>query len=205
MCHQFILLYLPLVLHQEVDVVQSVHQAMLLVGVDFKGLATTRCLVGHGLGGQIHFHLGFGIGGDAFEQFLQKALAHHNGQHEVVQLVVLVDIGKEAGDNHAEAIPGDGPGSMFAAGARAEVLTGHEDAATVGGVVQHKVLVQSSISIVAPVAEEVVAEELLLAGGGFEETSRDDLVGIYVLQREGRILSVSTFSSGRVTQVEVMM
>ena len=158
---------------------------MLLVGINFEGLATARCLVGHGLGGQVHFHLSLGVGSDAFEQFLQETFAHHDGKHEVVQFVVLVNIGKEAGDNYAEAISGDGPGSMFAAGARTEVLAGHKDAAAIGRVVQYEVLVQCAVGVLAPVAEEVVTKELLLAGSRLKETGGDNLVSIHVLQRKG--------------------
>ena len=74
---------------------------------------------------------------------------------------------------------------MLARRARAEILACHEDATAVGGVVEHEVLVGRAVSIVAPVAEQVVAKELLLAGGSLEETGRDDLVGIDVLQRKG--------------------
>ena len=74
---------------------------------------------------------------------------------------------------------------MLTAAARAEVLACHEDLSAVGGVIQHKIRVQGSVRTVTPVAEKVVAKELLIADGCFQEAGRDDLVGIYVLQRQG--------------------
>ena len=158
---------------------------MLLVGVDVEAFATAGGKVGDSLIGQVHTYLGFGIGGDGVEEFLQEAFAHHNREHEVVQLVLLVDVGEEAADDHAEAIARQRPGGMFAATARTEVLARHEDAAAVRGIVQHKVRVQRAIGMVTPVAEEVVAKELLVPRRGFQEAGGDDLVGVYVLQRQG--------------------
>ena len=39
--------------------------------------------------------------------------------------------------------------------------------------------------MIAPVTEQVLAEETLLTRRGFQETCRDDLVGIDILQRKG--------------------
>jgi len=119
---------------------------------------------------------------DAVEQLLQERLAHHHGQDEVVQLVVLVDVGEERADYHTEAVARDGPRGVLAAGAGAEVLARHEYASAVSRIVQHKVLLQRAVLVVPPVAEEVVAEALLV--GGLEEARGDNLVCVHVLQRE---------------------
>ena len=54
---------------------------------------------------------------------------------------------------------------MFTTGARTEVLACHEDAALVLGIVEDEILNNSAVCVVAPVAKQVVAIELLLLGG----------------------------------------
>ena len=170
-----------LVLHQEVDVVKTVHQAMLLVAVDVEVLRVACGFVGDRLPGQIHLDLGLRVVLDALEEFSKEYLAHLDREHEVIELVVLMDIGKERRDDHSEAIAGNSPGGMFAAGARAEILAGHQYAARVGRVVEYEVLVHAAVSLVAPVAEKVVAEEALLAGGSLQKSGGDNLVGVHIL------------------------
>ena len=63
-------------LHQEVDVVQAVHQAMLLVGIDFKRFALARRPVGDGLRGKVDHDFRLRVGIDAVEQLLQEGFAH---------------------------------------------------------------------------------------------------------------------------------
>lgn len=58
----------------------------------------------------------------------------------------------------------------------------YEDDATVRWVIHHEVWLWSSVGIITPVAEEVVAHTLLV--DGLEETGWDDLVCIYILQRK---------------------
>ena len=76
-------------------------------------LAVARCQVGYSLVGQVNPYLSFVVFVNAVEKFLQERLRNDNGQHEVVELVILVDVGKEAADNHPEAISCYGPGSML--------------------------------------------------------------------------------------------
>ena len=155
---------------------------MLFVRIDFKRLAPACRFVGDNLTGKIHFDFHLRIGIDAVEQLLQKRLAHHYGKNKVVQLVILVDIGKEARHHHAEAIVGNGPSGMFATGARTEVLAGHKNLSAIGGIVQHKIRIGRAVGTVTPVAEKVLPETF--AGCGLEKTGRNNLVGIDILQRE---------------------
>lgn len=74
------------------------------------------------------------------------------------------------------------PGSVLTGRTGAEVLASYEDDTTVRWVVHHEVWLWSSVGIVAPVAEEVVAHALFI--DGLEETGWDDLVCIYILQRK---------------------
>ena len=110
------------VLYQEVDIVQAVHQTMLLVGIDFKLLGFAGRLVGDGLFRQINLHLCLRVGIDGIEQLLKERFADDHRQHEVVQFVVLVDVGKETADHDPESISGDCPCGMFTAGTASEVL-----------------------------------------------------------------------------------
>ena len=103
------------ILNQEVDVIQTIHQTMLLVGIDLESLATSGCLVGHFLFGKIYFHFRLRISSNTAEQLLQELFAHHYRQYEVVQLVVLVDIRKETGDHDTEPIACNGPRCMLTA------------------------------------------------------------------------------------------
>ena len=118
---------LVLVFKEEVDVVERIHQAILLVAVDFESLAPTRSKVGDGLVWHIHLHLHLRILLDALEEFCQEFITYHYWQHEVVQLVVLVDVGKERGDDHAEAIARNCPSRMFTTRTRTEVLACHQN------------------------------------------------------------------------------
>ena len=159
---------------------------MLLVGVDFEGLAVARGLIGDGLGGEINGNERSGIGLDGCEKLAEERLADDDGEDKVVELVVLVDVGKEAAHDNADAVAGNGPCGMFAAGAGTEILTGNKDgAALIRRVVEHEVGVVGTVGTVTPVEEKVVAEKLLVAGGGLHEAGGDNLVGIDVLQREG--------------------
>ena len=107
--------YLVLVLDEEVDVVQAVHQAVFLVGVDFEMLAPACGLVRDGLAGEVNFDFCLRVSLDAGEELLEERLAHDYGKDEVVQLIVLVDVCEEARHDHPEAVVSDGPGGMFPA------------------------------------------------------------------------------------------
>ena len=104
---------------------------MLLVAIDFKVLALAGSKIGHGLVRKINLYLCLMILVDALEKFLQEFLAYHYWQHEVVQLVVLVDISEERADDYAEAGTCDSPGSVLTGRTRTEVLTCYEDDTTV--------------------------------------------------------------------------
>ena len=65
-----ICLYLIFIVQQEIDVVEGIHQTVLLVRVDFELLAVTGCQVGDCLVGHIDLDLGLWVGSDAGEEFL---------------------------------------------------------------------------------------------------------------------------------------
>ena len=106
---RFPCLYLILVFKQIVDIVETVDKALFLVAVDFKLLALACSEVGDSLVGQVNLYLHLRVLLNALKEFGEELLAHYHRQHEVVEFVVLVDVGKEAADNHAESITGDCP------------------------------------------------------------------------------------------------
>ena len=155
---------------------------MFLVAVDFEVLALAGSKIGHGLIRKIYLHLSLVILVNALEEFFQEFLAYYYWQYEVVQFVVLVNISKERADDYTEACTCDSPSSVLTGRTGTEVLASYEDDTTVRWVVHHEVWLWSSVGIVAPVAEEVVAHALLI--DGLEETGWYDLVCIYILQRK---------------------
>ena len=79
-----------MILYQEVDIVETVHQTMLLIAVDIEMLLTACSLVGHRLLRQIDLYLCLRIGLDALEQLSEETFADLYRQYEIVQFVVLV-------------------------------------------------------------------------------------------------------------------
>ena len=100
---------LCLIRQQVVDVIETVYQTVFFVGVDVEVLALARGLVGDGLGGQVDFDFCCRIGIDRVEKLGQERFAYDNRKDEVIQLVVFVDVGKEAADNHTESVFGNRP------------------------------------------------------------------------------------------------
>ena len=89
-----VLLDLGGVLQEEVDVIESIHQAILLVAIDVEGFAVACGEVGDSLVGYINAYLGLRISLYGVEQLLLELAAHNHGEHEAVEQVVAVDVGK---------------------------------------------------------------------------------------------------------------
>ena len=92
------------VLHEEVDIVQSVLQTMFLITVYLEMLTVPGGKVCDGLVGQINAHLCLVVFVDAVEEFFEESLRDDDRQHKVVELIVLVDIRKERTDDHPETV-----------------------------------------------------------------------------------------------------
>ena len=91
-------------------------------------------------------------------------------------------IGKERANDNPETIVGNGPCGMFTAGTTSEVLSGNKDDSRIRRIVEHEVCTGCSIGIVSPVAKQIVAHACLI--GSLEETGRDDLIGVNILERK---------------------
>ena len=129
------------VLHEEVDIVQSVLQTMFLITVYLEMLTVPGGKVCDGLVGQINAHLCLVVFVDAVEEFFEESLRDDDRQHKVVELIVLVDIRKERTDDHPETVACDGPCRMLTGGAGTEVLACHKDDSILKvGIVEHEVL-----------------------------------------------------------------
>ena len=59
---------------QIVNIVETVHEAVLLIAVDFKVLALASGQIGNGLVGQVDTNLGLGVGLDGSEEFGKELL-----------------------------------------------------------------------------------------------------------------------------------
>ena len=119
------------------------------------------------------------------EKLCKEFFAHDYRKDEIVELVVLVDICKEAGYDHAESVSGNGPCGVLTAGTGTEVLAGNENFTAVGRVVEYEIFLDVSILVVAPISEKIVTEEFLVSRCGFQKTRRNNLVGVDIFQRKG--------------------
>ena len=169
------------VFQEEVDVIEGIFKTIFLVAVDIEMLLEVAGRIGDGLVGEVNHHVHLRISLDVGKELLKEGFTDHNWKDEVIEFVLLVDIGKETAHDDAETVASNGPGGVFAARPATEVLACHENGARISGVVEHKVFLRA-VGVIAPVAEKIVAKARLV--GGFEETRRDDLVGVDVLQRE---------------------
>ena len=156
---------------------------MFLVAIDLKMFALACGFVCNRLVRQVNLHLCLMVLGNALEQLFKERFRNHYWQNKVVEFVVLVNVGKEAAYHHAEPISRNGPCCVLTRGARTEVLTSHKNDTTIRRVVKHEIFFRCSVSIISPVAEEVIAHAFLVCG--FKETRWYDLVCIYVFKRKG--------------------
>ena len=134
--------------------------------------------------GQVYFQFRVWVGFDGREDTIGKLGADRYGQDADVEAVVFEDIGKEARNHAPEAVVVDGPSCVLTARATPEVFAANQNFAGyafagVARVVQHKIGFWRIVGVVAPVAEEVVAEPFAL--GCFQKAGGNNLVGVDVL------------------------
>ncbi len=86
--------YLVLVFQKEVDVIETVLQAVFLIAVYLKLLAVARCLVKDGLVGQVNRNDGLWVLLSGRAQLGLELGCDDNGQHEAVEQVVAVYVGE---------------------------------------------------------------------------------------------------------------
>ncbi len=165
-----------LVLERETNVVETIEEAVaaervdrergvevagvsngLLVEVDGEPVARNRLRVAH----------------ERSDLIVGKG----DGEHAILEAVVVEDVGIGGGDNRAEAIVVKGPRSVFPRGATAEVMAGDEDGgAVVARLVELEVRIERAIVEITPVVEKEWAVASAL--NALEELFGNDLVSI---------------------------
>ena len=80
----------------------------------------------YGLIGKIHTYLRARGGKHCIKKFFQELIRDHHRKHKVVELIILMYIGKEARHYYAEPIVMYGPRGMFARGTATEILSGNK-------------------------------------------------------------------------------
>ena len=107
---------------QEVYVIVGVHQAILLVPVEFKLLGAPSCVVRYALVGHVNGKHCLRILGNSGKDLSQEILGHYHGEHEVVEFVLLVNVGKETAHHDTEPISRNRPSGMLTTGTTTKVL-----------------------------------------------------------------------------------
>src|SRR3954468_9532779 len=189
---RFVLLDLVGLEQREADVVEAVHEAVAAEGLHLEGDLFALRLDDH-LAVQVDGQLVAGEGVDFVEQRRDGLLRQHDGQQAVLERVVEEDVGEARGDQRAKAVLLDGPGSVFARGAAAEVAAGEQHGGTlVARLVQHEVRIRPAaggvlprlaVIEVAPRVEQVRTEAGL--ADRLEELLGNDRVGVDVLAVDG--------------------
>ena len=148
----------------------------------------TCCEVRDGLVGDIHLHLGFRVLLNRLEELLLKLAAHNNGQHEAIQQVVAMDVGKAVAYHHSRSKACNRPSCMLATRARAPVLPAYDDLVDAFAwslrelrLVHYEVWYWFAFSIIAKVVHECLAIELGVARGEGKITCRDDVIRVVVV------------------------
>ena len=103
------------VFQEKVDVIEGIFKTIFLVAVDVEMLLEVAGRVVDGLVWEVNHHVHLRIGLDVGKELLKEGFADHNWKDEVIEFVLLVDIGKETAHNDAETVAGNGPGGVFAA------------------------------------------------------------------------------------------
>src|SRR5438132_2297618 len=121
----------------------------------------------------------------AAEQLGDLLRQESHGDEPVLTAVREEDVRERRREDRAQPVPPEGPASVLARRAAAEVLPREEDARAPGvGAVELEVRVRATVGPEAPVVEQGGPEP-----GAFhplEELLRNDLVGVHVGARQGR-------------------
>lgn len=103
------------IFQEEVDIIEGIFKTVFLIAVDVEMLLEVAGRVGDGLIWEVNHHVHLRIGLDVGKELLKEGFADHNWKDEVIEFVLLMDIGKETAHNNAETVAGNGPGGVFAA------------------------------------------------------------------------------------------
>ena len=164
------------------EFVHAIEQAGLgkRVNRERDGLPAGQC---YGLGSQIHADFGTRGFLHQVEQSAVRLGIHDDRQQAILERIAAKDVGKGSGDDGPEAEASQRPGGVLAARPAAEVISSQENLGTlISGIIQHKIRFGRTVGVVAPVGKKIVAHAFLI--GRFQETRRDDLVGVNIVDRQ---------------------
>ncbi len=133
---------------------------MFFIWIDVEVLHVSGRQICYGLIGKIHTYLRARGGKHCIKKFFQELIRDHHRKHKVVELIILMYIGKEARHYYAESIVMYGPCGMFARGTAAEILSGDKNRTGISRVIEHKTVNLVSFLVESPVAEQIVTEPL---------------------------------------------
>ncbi len=129
---------------------------------------------------QVDRDLGLRIGPVSCQQLLVHLLAHHHGQEPVLQGVALENVGEGGRDDRPDPPADERPGRVLTRRTAAEVVACEQDLRALRGrEIERKVRLVRAIGVVAPVAEQALAEAILV--DHLQEARGDDLIGVDVL------------------------
>src|SRR6266849_4574020 len=172
-------------LHQgEPDVIEAVQQAVLTVRIDFEpdhAAVGTAYLLLFEVDGEARIGAALGI----VEQLFQIFRGHLDGQHAVLETIVVEDVA-ERGRNYAgDAEVLQRPGSVLTRRTATEIVAGDKNLGiAIGWFVEHKIRVLAAVVAVALLREQTLAEAGSLYG--LEVLLGNDGVGIDIDRPQGR-------------------
>src|SRR3990172_2824942 len=133
---------------------------------------------------QVHGQLTAGTVARPAHQLADALLRQHDGEHAVLDAVVVKDIGEGRGDYRSKPVLAERPHSVLAGGAAAEVSAGDQYLRPlVAWLVQLEPGVRPAVGQVAPVEEGGLPEARPL--DPLDELAGDDLVRVYVGTAQG--------------------
>jgi hypothetical protein len=169
---------LVFVLKRQADVVEAVIEAVAAEFLDLE-LELQAVVVGDRTRFQVNREGVLRMLRVALEQLFDVVLVQHDGEHAVLEAVVVEDVGKAGGDDDANAPVLERPRRMLAAGAAAEVVARDEHAGPlVARMIQFELVIDRAVRMAGPVPKQKLAEASPL--DPLQELLGDDLVGIDV-------------------------
>src|SRR5579859_1234371 len=106
-----------------------------------------------------------------------------NRQQTILERIACEDVRKIGADHRLKAEALKRPGRVLPGRSAAEVVSGQKNLRTFGfRLVQRKLSQGLAVGVETPVGEEIVAQALFV--GRLEVACRDDLISIYILDRQ---------------------
>ena len=167
------------------DVVQALQHTALAFRVNVE-IEREPSLGSNDLRRQVDCKFTAGGGLDFRDQLIHRGTWQYGGQQAIFLGVAVEYIRETGGDDTTDAVVGEGPGRVLAAGAASEVLLRDQNGGSpISGLIQDEVRIGLGwVAIeIAPVIEKVLAEAR--AGDTFQKNFGDDRIGVDIRSVEG--------------------